>query len=95
MQSEDFWYQPARWRTTVRAAHHTFSKKFENHVHMVELYKVWYNLAKVHKGIGCRLRWRPALWIGSWSMGSIAALVEAAAPKPEPRGPNKKRLATA
>ena len=25
-----------------------FSKKFENHVHMVALYTVWYNFVKVH-----------------------------------------------
>ena len=28
---------------------HAFSKKFENHVHMVALYTVWYNYVKQHK----------------------------------------------
>ena len=26
-----------------------FSKKFENHVHMVALYTVWYNFVRIHK----------------------------------------------
>jgi hypothetical protein len=26
-----------------------FSKKFENHMHMVALYTVWYNYVKQHK----------------------------------------------
>ena len=41
-----------------------FSKKFENHMHMVALYTVWYNFVKEHKSLtqgtspadGC---WRP------------------------------------
>ena len=69
-----------------------FSKKFENHCHMVALYTVWYNFVKQHKtlkGVS------PAMAAGVseklWSMEDIAALVEAAAPKPGPRGPYKKR----
>ena len=67
-----------------------FSKKFENHVHMVALYSVWYNfvrstrrcaVAAMAAGVADRL----------WSMEDIAALVEAAAPKPGPRGPYRKR----
>ena len=26
-----------------------FSKKFENHAHMVALYAVWYNFLRIHK----------------------------------------------
>jgi IS1 family transposase len=70
-----------------------FSKKFENHVHMVALYSVWYNFVRVHK----TLRVTPAMAAGVtdrlWSMGDIAALVDTAAPKPSPRGPYKKRAA--
>ena len=68
-----------------------FSKKFENHVHMVALYTVWYNFVRIHK----TLRVAPAMAAGVtdrlWSMEDVAALVEAAAPKPGPRGPYKKR----
>jgi hypothetical protein len=28
-----------------------FSKKWENHVHMVALYTVWYNVVKQHKSL--------------------------------------------
>ena len=30
-----------------------FSKKFENHCHMVALYAVWYNFIRIHKTIRC------------------------------------------
>ena len=43
-----------------------FSKKFENHVHMVALYTVWYNFVRAcTRRIGCRLRWLPGSPIGS------------------------------
>jgi len=36
-----------------------FSKKFENHMHMVALYTVWHNYVKLHESLkGFRLRWR-------------------------------------
>ena len=70
-----------------------FSKKFENHMHTVALYTVWYNFVKLHKAH----RMTPAMAAGVsdrlWSMEDIAALVEAAAPKPGPRGPYKKQPA--
>ena len=34
-----------------------FSKKFENHCHMVALYAVWYNFIRIHK----TLRVTPAM----------------------------------
>lgn len=68
-----------------------FSKKFENHMHMVALYTVWYNFVKQHKtlkGIS------PAMAAGVsqtlWSMTDLTAMVEAAAPKGGKRGPYKK-----
>ena len=63
-----------------------FSKKFESHVHMVALYTVWYNFVRVHK----TLRMSPAMAAGVsdrlWGMEDIAALIDAAAPKPGRRG---------
>jgi hypothetical protein len=38
----------------------TFSKKFENHVHMVALNTVWYNFTRVHK----TLKMSPAMAAG-------------------------------
>ncbi|RYC29611.1 DDE domain-containing protein [Lichenibacterium minor] len=67
-----------------------FSKKFENHAHMVALYAVWYNFVRVHKS----LRVSPAMAAGIsdrlWSMEDLASLVQADA-KPSKRGPYQKR----
>lgn len=68
-----------------------FSKKFENHAHMVALYTVWYNFAKLHK----KHRLSPAMAAGVsdrlWGMEDVAALVESATPTPAKRGPYNKR----
>lgn len=68
-----------------------FSKKFEDHVHMVAIYTVWYNFIKMHK----TLRMTPAMAAGVtdklWSMDDLVAMMDAVAPKPAPRGPYKKR----
>ncbi len=68
-----------------------FSKKFENHAHMVAIYAVWYNWLRIHK----TLRVSPAMAAGisgtllSWE--DIVDMMDAEAPKPGPRGPYKKR----
>src|SRR6185437_15024117 len=53
-----------------------FSKKFENHCHMVALYTVWYNFVKMHK----TLKMTPAMAAGVsrelWSIGNIVDLVD-------------------
>jgi hypothetical protein len=53
-----------------------FSKKIENHSHMVALYTVWYNFVKMHR----TLKMTPALAVGVcdrlWSMDDLATLVE-------------------
>jgi IS1 family transposase len=67
-----------------------FSKKFENHAHMVAIYAVWYNWIRIHK----TLRVTPAMATGlsrtvmDWS--DLITLMDAEAPKPGPRGPYKK-----
>jgi len=67
-----------------------FSKKFENHMHMVALYTVWYNFVKMHK----TLRMTPAMAAGVtdklWSMADLAELVDASLPKIGKRGSYKK-----
>ncbi|MGH9408623.1 MAG: IS1 family transposase [Vicinamibacterales bacterium] len=60
-----------------------FSKKVENHSHMVALYSVWYNWMKVHK----TLRVTPAMQAGLadrvFEMADLVALIEQAeAPMP-------------
>jgi IS1 family transposase len=53
-----------------------FSKKLENHAHMVALYALWYNFVRIHK----TLRMSPAMAAGIeprlWSMEDIVRLVE-------------------
>jgi IS1 family transposase len=70
-----------------------FSKKFENHMHMVALYTVWYNFVKMHK----TLRMTPTMASGVvdklWSMKDVAEMIDATLPAPGKRGPYKKQVA--
>ncbi|WP_413875284.1 IS1 family transposase [Albidovulum sp.] len=69
-----------------------FSKKLENHLHMLSLYFVHYNFVRVHKS----LRMTPAMAAGVTNtlhdMEWLANLIDAAAPKPGPRGPYRKKV---
>jgi IS1 family transposase len=53
-----------------------FSKKLENHAHMVALYALWYNFVRIHK----TLRTSPAMAAGIetrlWSMEDVVRLIE-------------------
>lgn len=64
-----------------------FSKKFENHVHALALYFMFYNFCRIHK----TLKVTPAMAAGItdrlWSLADIAERIEARAPKPGKRGP--------
>ncbi len=69
-----------------------FSKKFENHMHMVALYTVWYNYVKQHKSLkGLSPAMASGLSDTLWSMIDLAEMVDAAQPKPGKRGPYKAR----
>src|SRR5208283_3772953 len=66
-----------------------FSKKVENHAHMVAIYAVWYNFLRIHK----TLRITPAMAAGlSETVMDWAQIVEAmdADTPPTKRGPYKK-----
>ena len=67
-----------------------FSKRLENHCHALALYFVYYNFVRIHK----TLRVAPAMAAGVsdrlWEIKDIVDLIDAAAPKPGPRGPYKK-----
>lgn len=58
-----------------------FSKKLENHAHMVALYALWYNFVRVDK----TLRMSPAMAAGIettlWSMEDVVAMIDARASK--------------
>jgi hypothetical protein len=67
-----------------------FSKKVDNHLHMLSLYFVHYNFCRMHKS----LRISPAMAAGVTDtlrdMDWVVGLIDARAPKPGPRGPHKK-----
>jgi IS1 family transposase len=69
-----------------------FSKKFQNHMHMVALYTVWYNFVKLHKAH----RMTPAMAAGVtdrlWSVVDLAEMVDATLSKAGPLGPYKKEI---
>ena len=62
-----------------------FSKKFENHAHMVAIYAVWYFASYARHGLGL------SKTLMTWE--DILAVMDAEAPKPGPRGPYKKTAA--
>jgi IS1 family transposase len=70
-----------------------FSKKLENHLHMLSLCFVHYNFVRMHKS----LRMTPAMAAGVTDklhdMAWLVGMIDAAAPAPKPRGPYKKRAA--
>ncbi len=62
-----------------------FSKKLENHAHMVALYVLWYNFVRIHK----TLRTSPAMAAGIetrlWSMEDVVAMIDKHAERAAPR----------
>ena len=72
-----------------------FSKKTENHAHMVALYTTWYNFVRQHKTLRCSPAMAAGLSKTLWSMQDVVALIEAQAEMPKPRGPYKSRAAKA
>lgn len=69
------------------------SKKLENHCHMIALYTVWYNYARINSAV----KVAPAMAAGIskrlWEMADIVALIDAAAGPTKRRGPYKARAA--
>ncbi|WP_282061444.1 IS1 family transposase [Roseobacter litoralis] len=67
-----------------------FSKKLQNHLHMLSLYFVHYNFVRIHKS----LKMTPAMAAGVsdtlHDMEWIVGLIDAREPAPKKRGPYKK-----
>ena len=73
-----------------------FSKKFENHMHMVALYTVWYNYVKQHKTLkGLSPAMASGLSETLWGMTDLAEMIDASLPKPGKRGPYKTQTVVA
>jgi len=69
-----------------------FSKKFDNHMHMVALYTVWYNYVKQHKSLkGLSPAMATGLSGTLWSMTDLAEMIDATLPRPGKRGGPYKR----
>lgn len=68
-----------------------FSKKAENHAHMVALYTTWYNFVRQHKTLRCSPAMAAGLSATLWSMADVVALIDARADAPKARGPYKLR----
>ncbi len=68
-----------------------FSRKAENHAHMVVLYTTGYNFARQHKTLRCSPATAAGLSTTLWSMADVAALVDAAAEPAKARGTYKPR----
>lgn len=68
-----------------------FSKKLENHLHMLSLYFVHYNFVRIHKTLKCT----PAMAAGVsdtlHDMEWVVGLIDAAAPAPKKRRPYEKK----
>jgi hypothetical protein len=68
-----------------------FSKRIDNHCHVLALYFVWYNFVRIYK----TLRVTPAMAAGVtdrlWEMKDIVDLIDANASAPKKRGSYKER----
>jgi len=69
-----------------------FSKKFENHAHMVAMYAVWYNWIRIHKTLRVTPAMQAKLTTRLWSWEEIVKAMDADAPVAKKRGPYKKAL---
>ena len=69
-----------------------FSKKIDNHIHMLSLYFVYYNFCRIHK----TLKVTPAMEAGltgtSLDIGFILDMIDARQATPKNRGPYKKKI---
>ena len=68
-----------------------FSKKFENHAHMVAMYAVWYNWIRIHKTLRVTPAMQAKLTNRLWSWEEIVKAMDADAPAKK-RGPYKKAV---
>ena len=53
-----------------------FSKKAENHAHMVALYTTWYNFIRQHKTFRCDAAMVSGISDRLWSMEDVVTLID-------------------
>lgn len=72
-----------------------FSKKFENHCHMVALYAVWYNFIRIHKTLRVTPAMEAKVVETLYSFDDLVGIVDkwdSANNPPKLRGPYAKRI---
>lgn len=69
-----------------------FSKKIDNHIHMLSLYFVHYNFCRIHKTLKVTPAMEAGLTDKLHNIDWIAELMDARAPAPKKRGPYKKKI---
>lgn len=69
-----------------------FSKKLENHIHMLSLYFVFYNFCRIHKSLKVTPAMEAGLSDTAHDMEWIVGLMDEVAPAPAKRGPYKKKI---
>lgn len=69
-----------------------FSKKIENHIHMVAIHAVHYNFARIHKTLRITPAMAASLSDHVWSLEEIVMMADSYMPKLGKRGPYKKRI---
>jgi hypothetical protein len=62
-----------------------FSKKLENHAHMVALYALWYNFVRVHKTLRISPAMAAKIENRLWSMEDVVRLIDEHAERNAPR----------
>ena len=68
-----------------------FSKKLENHLHMLSLYFVHYNFVRIHKTLKCTPAMAAGVSATLHDMAWIVGLIDANAPAPTKRGTYRKK----
>jgi IS1 family transposase len=68
-----------------------FSKKFENHAHMVAIYAVWYNWIRIHKTLRVTPAMAAEISETVWNWSDIVEMMDKAE-EPKKRGPYKKEI---
>lgn len=68
-----------------------FSKKIENHIHMLSLYFVHYNFCRIHKTLKVTPAMEAGLSDSVHSMEWIVGLIDAMEAEPKKRGSYKNR----
>ena len=68
-----------------------FSKKLENHLHMLSIYFVHYNFVRMHETLHMTPAMAACVTDTLHDMAWLVEVIDAAAPTPKPRGPYRKK----